>query len=375
MKIGILTQPLKNNYGGLLQNYALQTVLKRMGHEVITIDRKRYISLKDKFIIIFKRVVLRCLLNRKDIYPIIPYWINKRDFRTISKNTNSFIKENIYVTEEITSNRGMKRLNKYNLDAYIVGSDQVWRPLYSPNLPTYFLDFLENNNRLKKISYAASLGTDKWELSRKETKMAIKLIKQFDAVSVREESAISLIRDYLGLDAVHVLDPTMLLTALDYKELIKTHNTKHSQGDLFVYILDETIEIQPIVNRISNDKNLTPFRIMPDEMPSSEIDKCIFPPVYQWIRSFIDAEFVITDSFHGTVFSIIFGKPFVVIPNKSRGNSRFISLLNILGLNSLMVNTVEEITNEIYEPIDYESIRSVLVEWRTKSISFINDNL
>ena len=353
MKIGILTQPLHHNYGGILQNYALQKTLKDMGHEVWTIDRGFYFPGYRKYASIIKRLLLKPI-NRN---APIRVWPTKKEEEIIRQHIKTFIKNNIQTTEKTTSTKQLVRLHqKYAFDAYIVGSDQVWRPRYSPCLTNYFLDFVESERNVKKIAYAASFGVDDWEFTEEQTRECARLAKQFDAISVREDSAVELCKKYLNVDAVHLLDPTLLLNKEDYLALINSANTTPSNGDLFVYILDKDEKKTHIVNEVAKQKNLTPFELLPKqfliEASKNEIEKCIYPPIEQWLRSFLDAKFIITDSFHGTIFSIIFEKPFIVIGNKKRGLSRFNSLLEMFELKDTLVDNHQKL---FYENILYKS--------------------
>lgn len=235
MKIGILTQPLHNNYGGILQAYALQKVLKDMGHKVWTINREYTPSGYDRFMFTMRRLLVK--LFHKEMS--IPSW-QVKEKGSILRYIRAFVEDNIQTTEEITSTKQLSSLHrKYAFDAYIVGSDQVWRPKYSPCITNYFLDFIENDCTIKKIAYAASFGEDKWEFTKRQTQKCARLAKQFHAISVREDSAIRLCNNYLGVDALHVLDPTMLLDKEDYIALINKGNTHPTKGNLFVYILDK----------------------------------------------------------------------------------------------------------------------------------------
>jgi hypothetical protein len=377
MKIGILTQPLHNNYGGILQNYALQKTLKDMGHEVWTIDRDFYSPGYRKYASIIKRLLLKPI-NRN---APIRVWPTNKEEEIIRQHIKTFIKNNIQTTEKITSTKQLIRLHqKYAFDAYIVGSDQVWRPRYSPCLTNYFLDFVESERNVKKIAYAASFGVDDWEFTEEQTRECARLAKQFDAISVREDSAVELCKKYLNVDAVHLLDPTLLLNKEDYLALINSVNTTPSNGDLFVYILDKDEKKTHIVNEVAKQKNLTPFELLPKqfliETNKNEIEKCIYPPIEQWLRSFSDAKFIITDSFHGTIFSIIFEKSFIVIGNKKRGISRFNSLLDLLNLRQRKIDEVENIDSSILKgKIDDDRIDSLINHLRKKSILFLSKSL
>src|SRR5690554_3373480 len=162
MKIGILTQPLHNNYGGILQAYALQKVLMDMGHEVWTVDsqfkKKSFWSL---IVIIVKRIILKYVLLRTDIKTIIPITPTSVERAYISQHLNSFIQQNINKTRKTTLYNLKKIVEDYCFHAIVVGSDQVWRPKYSPNMDAFFLKSIKQQ-KIIRIAYAASFGTDKW---------------------------------------------------------------------------------------------------------------------------------------------------------------------------------------------------------------------
>ena len=330
MRIAILTQPLRYNYGGILQNYALQIVLKRMGHKVVTLDPQRYNFhwwqyLYKALHLIFDRYILR-----KQEWSLSEKWEDDKIIRLLGKNTFQFIDNHIKRREY---NNLKSEIKPSNFDAFIVGSDQVWRSEYNMNIKNMFLDFTKGWN-VKRIAYAASFGLDTWKESEETTKCCKELLQQFDFVSVREDSGINICKDIFHIDALHVLDPTLLLTKEDYVSLLKIYNYPKSKGNLLVYILDYNEDINKLIQHIASEHNLTPFRVNSDvEDYDKDISKRIQPPVEQWIRGFYDADFVITDSFHACVFSIIFGKPFVVYTNEFRGSTRYKSLWNLLSLS------------------------------------------
>lgn len=374
MKIGILTQPLHTNYGGLLQAYALQVVLRRMGHDAWTEDRKpNPLTVLDKM----KRLgFIRSLFGKQKIW--IP---NKEEELIIAQHTNRFIRENLQITESISST-SKKQLEKYNFNAYVVGSDQVWRPKYSYGIGNYFLDFVKKRN-IKKIAYAVSFGVDDWEYTDKQTKKCRNLAQKFDAISVREDSAIGLCKNKLGVEAIHVLDPTMLLDKQDYIKLVEKDNILENRDSLMTYILDKSHVKSDIVNKVEQVLKLKTHSVMPkdkfENVGSEKINDCVFPAVTEWIRGFMDAEFVVTDSFHGTVFSIIFNKPFIVIVNEERGITRFRSLLKkfdleerIIDTNNVSIGIVQKL---ISTTIDYNGVNLKLKEFKGFSRSYLNNQL
>ena len=382
MKIGILTQPLETNYGGLLQAFALQVVLKRMGHEVLTVDlpirRTFYRDCKG----IIGRLVLKYLFRRKDIDNILPLKPTKSELEIITQHTNKFIKKNIQTTDRIPLVENITALEKYNFDAYIVGSDQVWRPCYSPGITTFFLDFLSEEKKTKRIAYAASFGVDSWEYKSNLTEKCRILAQKFDAISVREDSGIQLCKKYLNVNAKHLIDPTMLLSQEDYIDLVKKDNAikLKKEKTLILYVLDSTPTKKAITEKIQNQLGLTISLVMPKSKYSKQacknIDDCVFPPVTEWLRGFIDSEFVLTDSFHGTGLSIIFNKPFIVIGNKERGLSRFSSLLKMFGLENRLISSLDDLTTELMEtPIDFKKVNQIRKEQQSKAFDFIKKAL
>ena len=343
MKIGILTQPLHANYGGLLQNYALQQTLVRAGHEVETIDWGGGSGLRAMLYRMKERVLHAFLPNR---FSPLKYKPNNNEQAIIQRNTNHFINTYINHTEAIHSYDGfVRQVARGGYDAYVVGSDQCWRPCYNAFLPSMFLDFVQDK-QVKRIAYAASFGTDKWEFTPQQTAVCVPLAKKFDMVSVREDSGVKLCKEHLGVDAVHVLDPTMLLTKEEYIQLIEKEKEPKSNGTLFNYILDPDARKSAFIQKVAKAKGLKAFQVLPKYQTETRtkddvknrIEDCVFPGVTTWLRAFMDAEMTIVDSFHGMVFSIIFNKPFWAIGNVSRGMSRFTSLLKMFHLEDRLLD-------------------------------------
>ena len=379
MKIGILTQPLQINYGGLLQAYALQTVLKRMGHDVMTINRcvPENLSRLPRWILgrIYRNLFKGenyCLFSR------YPTHRNKAKLQTM---TDRFTMKYISASKHIESNSALKKfISENKFDTYVLGSDQVWRPCYSPNIYNYFLDFAANKTNIKRVAYAASFGVDNWEFTKEQTDLCAELIQKFDAVSVREDSAIGLCKEYLNRnDAQHVLDPTMLLDKEDYIRIVENADTPKSEGSLMTYVLDKSIEKQEIIEKVAKSKNLKAFSVIAKYdyfSTNAKLEDCIQPPVEDWLRGFIDAEFVVADSFHGCVFAIIFNKPFIAIGNHSRGMARFNSLFKQFGLEDRLVYSLEDVTTEKIEaPINWQRINKRREDLKVASLEYLRNAL
>ena len=376
MKIGILTLPLHNNYGGILQAYALQTVLKRMGHDAVVIDKSREIKLPiisfSRYFLYFKLLAHKVLVDRNTTI----FWDRKhnREYKVMSTYTLPFMQ--MYI-KRFVAKRDYSNIKQGDFDAFVVGSDQVWRPKYFGQniISKAFLSFAKDWD-VKRISYAASFGTEEWEYSEEQTLECKEWIKKFDAVSVRESSAVKLCKEYLNVDALHVLDPTMLLSATDYIQLFKDANSPQSPASLMCYILDETEDKQKVVFNVEETLNLTAFSVNSKyEVRTAPLEERIQPPVEAWLRGFYDAKFVVTDSFHACVFSILFEKPFIVYGNKDRGMARFHSLLSIFGLENRLITNSADAQKVIAEPIDWNAVNARKKEWQEKSLNFLKNNL
>lgn len=363
MKIGILTQPLHNNYGGLLQNYALQQVLKGMGHEVETLDWKAKPEPVREFLWGLKQ---RMLWLKDKTVKLPRYQPTAKEIAVMSRYTYRFVERYLTVCpHKAATEDEFGRIGRaQGYEAYVVGSDQVWRPSYNPLQLAMFLSFAENDD-IKRMAYAASFGVSAWEFSPRMTETCARLLRKFELVTVREKSAVDLCRKYLGVKATHVLDPTMLLNKEDYIRLVEKEKEPVSGGTLFYYILDPCDDKKSLIDDIATKQGLIPFTILPKCQAENRtkwdiknrIEDCVYPSVTSWLRGFMDARMVIVDSFHGAVFSIIFNKPFWVIANAKRGNVRFESLLGMYGLEDRMITLEDNV--DWNKAIDWERMNEI----------------
>jgi len=365
MKIGILTLPLHTNYGGILQAYALQTVLERMGHEVKMIDLP-YQRKLPRLSILLRRFV-KNMLNGFKGYVFFEKHYN-RWLPIMRQQTDMFVSKYISMTDKICN---FSELQKEQFDIIIVGSDQIWRPaMFLGDPATTYLDFAKDWD-IKRIAYAASFGTDVWELDVAKTKECCKLASLFSAISVREESGRHLCKKYLKKTPEVVLDPTLLLDEKDFVSLIEQNKTPKSNGDLFNYILDIDVNKQAIIDFIAEERDLIPFRVNSnDSNIRCDLSERVAMPVESWLRGFYDAKFIVTDSFHACVFSIIFKKQFVVVGNKKRGMARFETLLGNLGLMDRMINDVKGVKC-LNSAIDYTHVYERLNKLKKHSMKFL----
>ena len=371
MKIGIITLPPYANYGGILQAYALQSVLQDMGHEVCVLvnEHKFYKPTKEEYVkrtilkLLGKNIIIRAEKKAEEEAPLI--------FGKLWNFIDTYIhKCKISRFED---------LEACQLDAIVVGSDQVWRPIYFQKLwrcpiQNAFLSFSENWN-IKRIAYAASLGVDQWEYSKEQTQKCRKYAQRFNAISVREKSAVGLLEDNFAVNPEFVLDPTMLLSIDKYKNLFKNIHLKTHKNGLLNYILDNDDRKRDIVNGFDKAKSLEAFSVTNTMVESAApVEERIMPSVEAWLKGFYDAEFVVTDSFHACVFSILFGKPFVAIGNAARGMGRFRSLLETFGLEDHLCCSEKQIDYARDYSIP-DKVYLILEDLRRKSLVFLQDSL
>ena len=378
MKIAILTLPLHTNYGGILQAYALQTVLQRMGHHVDVLDTD-IIKSRPWFLmpIVYSKRLIYKLLRKSEI-PVFYESKLKHDKPIIQSNTNQFIKN--YISIHHVS--GLNELSSGDYDCIIVGSDQIWRKPYfcgmwHSGMADGFLKFTGTWESVRRIAYAASFGVDNLsEYTSDEEKECSNAVKRFDSVSVRDDSGVDICKNQFDVNAQAVLDPTMLLNRSDYEQLINNKGEGKSKGDMLCYILDSDEFKTNVIKRIADGKGLTPFNVNADvdntKLPATER---IQPAVETWLRGFHDANFVVTDSFHACVFSIIFNKPFIAIGNLGRGMTRFTSLLNRFGLQSRLIADSDKTNFEMPSDIDWDKVNTVLEESRKVSLQYLKNAL
>ena len=299
-KIGILTLPFGPNYGMNLQLYALQEILRQMDCNVVVINRKWNRIRRNSGVI--------AAIKRYFYYK----FVCNRIFRFYQNNIN--LSRPCYTSEEIAN-----VCKDYDLDVVVIGSDQVWRieNTRGANLDFFggFSDYLKN---VKLFSYAASFGNDKWKGTTDETKAISVLLKKFGAISVREETAILMCSELFDVDSVCTLDPTLLLPAIDYPIAPKYGFTN---SIIVSYILDKSETKRKIVDNIRKHKHIEKhFELYPPNRKSYTRYKY---SVEEWLYYISNASFIVTDSYHGMLFSIIFKRQFLVLGNDKTVNKTY----------------------------------------------------
>lgn len=329
MKIALLNMPVDTNYGGMLQRYALTKVLEGMGHDVVHLNMRFPIDAatpRQKFVRTVKRVVGRIRGQYKGAIRA-EHW-DKQRYDHSCALSDLFYNKYINHTSYITRKSQLAKMCR-DVDVLVIGSDQVWRKdlVQHYGMETYFGDFLPQSSSAVRIVYGASFGIEEDVLMDSEKFRLLPLYQKFSAVSVREDSGLALLDKYgwISPRAKQVLDPTLLLSDEDYSRLIDTAETRHLEGNMLCYFLDPTPDKNYKVSKLASGKNMIPVFLSIDGKTTIE----------QWLRSFRDAELIVTDSYHGLVFSIIMHKPICLFMNKWRGNARFDSLLRLCGIHGI----------------------------------------
>lgn len=295
--------------------------------------------------------------------------------KRLNKYSDQFVNKYLKPwTKECYRSKQLYELRYADIDAYIAGSDQCWRSKFAPNyIDDYFFKFLKGTNK-KRISYAASFGTEEFEYSLEMQKSCTELLKEFSAISVRESSGIKLLEDFFDVPqgkAVEVLDPTFLPSVETYREVLKHYPIAESNY-MFTYILDESEDKQKVVNSISKELNL---KIISQKAQTGNYLKPI-EPVELWLSRIANASFVVTDSFHGTVFSILFNKPFIVYVNPERGAARFKSLLSKFNLESRYIENSEDYNDSsLKRDIDWRIVNQLIETQKQASYNYLGNTL
>ncbi len=377
MKVGILTLPLHINYGGILQAYALQTVLKNNGYDAQIVNYTTWNLLPPRlprpvrYLIYLKNTFLYLFNGAGTVMPDIKL---RKNYTYLTRHLTPFVDEYIDYIPLADIKEHRKKV-----DAIVVGSDQIWRPSYQGHDFIFFLDFLPEKTDIKRIAYAASFGTDQWEYTEEETRRSAALIARFDLVSVRESSAVELCRRHWNIPSHVVLDPTLLLEPEEYIRLTRGIDDTPAEEGLFYYFLDATDQKMDYVHNVSEKLGLRPFQLKPTvpHIKRKKYKGCLFreASVATWLHSFHRAKFILTDSFHGCVFSIIFNKPFYVIGNKRRGMARFDSLLKLFGLEDRLIDISETGTHPIDTDIDWDTVNAIRKEKKNTSFMLLHEAL
>ncbi len=361
--VGIYGLWYGNNYGSMITYYALSKIIESMG--------KTYAMIKN------------------------PLGANVDVSKLCNSHPLKFAAEHYTITPLYP----LKDMSKHNdmFDTFLIGSDQMWNYFLSKGYKqSYFLDFADDNKN--KIAYGCSFGHQGYDGPESEKALTKKNLARFNAVSVRDNFSQSMCKDIFGIDATLVYDPVFLCPVEHYESLIaNTRFNGNEEEFIFAYILDPNPKIGKAITDIAirsgkkiqvifdqlfynTPHDINEFYNLLGVNTSDNIDIIDDPNVNEWLYCFKNAEFVLTDSFHGCCFSVIFKKPFIVMKNNKRGGGRFPFLLGGLGLLDRMVESPEAIYEKFCQTgldnrIDYEKVYSRISEEKDRSVRWLKTAL
>ena len=258
---------------------------------------------------------------------------------------------------------------------WVLGSEQVWRCIAARrhrNVPFFFLAELPEDVRCRSFSYAASFATAEWEGTAAETVQCTQLLREFKSVSVREYSGVRICRDVFGVNARQMPDAALLLKAADYDQIIEP-DTVLPKGDyLAAYLLDGERQALALCSQIVENTGEELVHLMPS---SSHFTHPL--SVSRWLAYIKNCKALITDSFHGCVFAILYNKPFVCMGSHFRGMERFKTLLEIFQLEHclLLEPSAEQVEKLLKTPIDWEKVNTIADSERERGLDYIKNSV
>lgn len=394
-RVGIVTFYLKDNYGGALQAFATCEICRSLGLEPLLVRSpfEGYYGMdpdKGMPLSLLIGLYMRHRLLRPGRAASLLLRLKKALIKLRAPQGQALLHKNDGIAAHLFKRFANRHLPPVistedrqaiaSCSCFIVGSDQVWRRRYLRNeyhVLHYLLDFADDEQRAASIAYAASFGCEHWEGSELMRQPAAELLRQFKAVSVRENSGIAAAREAWGVDAVRMPDPTLVVDAKAYDRLIESEKTVlPPKPYLATYILDASESSRRVARAAAEGLKLYGQPLMPTAQTGHR-DDLIFKSVPQWLRYMRDCEAVVTDSFHGCVFSLIFNKPFLCLGNAARGSARFDTLFDTFGLRDrlLVDGDASQALDLLRQPMDWERINALLHSEQQRGLNFLRDHL
>ena len=368
MKIGVLTfWDTKNNYGQVLQALALQQYLKKNGHEPYLIRLYRTIESKDEIVSVPKKVTFKKVLNI--LFNLNDYLRKKRDYyktkfevKNDPRAFEEFKKVNFSYSDQLYTSLEELIKNPPKAGAYICGSDQVWNDTFPLSCEPYLLPFGKTDTR--RIAYAASFGVK--QLTEQGREIFKRYLHKFDSISVREISGLEICKELGYSDAEFVIDPTLLFNKNEWNNLLKINSSSvesDNTNNAFVYTLGHTIinDKDEFIRYASENSSSEMYHVSSNHDFSGNQ----FPDVKTWVQKLQSSKFVITNSFHGIVFCIIYHKKFIALPRAGKSkemNERLTSLLGMLGLEEQIMDKFDANKLDILlaKEIDWDKIDELI---------------
>lgn len=373
-KAGIVTY-FGENYGACLQAYAVQETVKKLGYEteiinylpVEQVSKHDFFLKRVKYLTHLKRYISLKIANQK--------YANLRRRRT--EKFNMFIKDYLNITRKRYVDESELVNEEFDYDFYVTGSDQLWNPTHHKCNPVYFLDFVpEGKNR---VAFAPSIA--RREIPNKYKADMTRVLSKMDYISVREDINVKTIKELVPhKDVKHVLDPTLMLSSNKWDEMMG--DPFYAEPYIFCYLFGDLKYIGNFVNYI---KNKTGYKVvsMPyniRELKNKDTEKIFEAGPLEFVNLIKNASVVITDSFHATAFSINYQKTFYTLLRQSENNpdnmnSRFFSILKLVGLEDRLILPESELPNIDAIEINYKEPMEKLEFWRKKTWEYLERSL
>ncbi|MDE6875508.1 MAG: polysaccharide pyruvyl transferase family protein [Lachnospiraceae bacterium] len=364
MRAGVVTFHNAHNYGATLQAWALQKALQKLGVQPCIVNYHPWVI--DRLYVVprldtaAKRMQY---LKKKEVRR------RRRKLKTKFSKYQKFLKEHFEFAGDYTD-YGELAKNPPGLDCYITGSDQVWNPDHTGGYdPAYLLEFAEKGSR--RISYAASIGRERFPAQFRDAYAGA--LKHFSAISVREQSAAGAVKEAVGKPPAIVLDPTLLLEREEY-DPIKAES-KRQERYILVYMIETNRKLIQLADSLSVVTGLPVIQRKPGKIFRNELESFYTHTPGEFLGEMERAEYVLTNSFHGTVFSIIYERPFVSMLHSQTG-SRTVDLLKTLGLENHILYEARDFKDMKQFVIENpKELKSRIEELRAESVAFLTKAL
>lgn len=366
MKIGVITRHAVPNYGSLLQSYATQVVLEKMGYEAEIID---YIRNDERAENLSKTLVKGKKWDKNLITRMVYNAIQMPNYSKMYKKFELYRKDFLKVTKNTYENLEQLKENMPVEDVYCSGSDQIWGRIGQDEYDkAYFLEFAKNK---KCIAYSSSFG--KTELNETLDRNLNNLLKKYSKILVREKSAKEILEKHNIKNVEQVLDPTFLLSLNEWKKLADKADLKKKDKYILIYQLHANKEFNNYAKKFAKSKNMKLLRLSPSFYHIVRSGKLIYLPTqYELLWYFINADYILTDSFHATVFSIIFNKKFIDILPLNKTGTRIESILNLFEIENRILKDYNDFYS-IEKEINYNNVNEKLEEEKNKSLKLLKD--
>ena len=365
MRIGIITFHAANNYGAVLQAYALQTYLQGIGHDPYFIDYQYCWDIP--------------------IQKGLRGWFSRSAYGTAKKINSRLLRRVFsdfrerYLCIDSHQYSGIQQLQTTPpvADVYMCGSDQIWNPdfIREDDEESVWLSF--GNGAVRRVAYAASFGRS--ELYNHVCSRWSNYARDLDSISVRERTGICLMKKLGRSDVTWVPDPTLLLHNSDYVSLEPVFSPRDKF--LFSYCLetDDYILQTTVKTTVQRVLGLACYEIKPYALCNNVLNRCCIAPG-QWLSRLRRSAFVVTNSFHGLVFSLLFRRPFIVLLRRIEGlemSDRIISLLEVAGLKHRLLTICDEdqMGHLCSDTVDWDRVEDRIADFREVGCRFIRDAL